>query len=782
MKNLLKTICTFFVFGLFIVACSKTHRQEQANYQVIPLPQHILQEEQAEPFVLTSNVKILYPRNNQAMKNNAQFLAHYIKNATGYHLQIQEGDPQPGAIVLTTTKEATDRENPESYSLKVNSQNITISSPTEAGVFYGMQTLRKSLPISEGNAQISFPAVEIKDYPRFAYRGAHLDVSRHFFSVEEIKTYIDMMALHNMNRFHWHLTDDQGWRLEIKKYPKLTEIGAKRAQTVIGRNTGKYDGKPYSGYYTQEQAKEIVDYAAKQYITIIPEVDLPGHMQAALASYPNLGCTGGPYEVWQQWGVSDDVLCAGNDEVLTFLENVYSELIEIFPSEYIHVGGDECPKTRWEKCPKCQARIKSLGLKSDKEHTKEERLQSFVISHIEQFLNKHGRHIIGWDEILEGGLAPNATVMSWRGEKGGIEAAKQKHNVIMTPNTYLYFDYYQTHNTENEPLAIGGYLPMEHVYSYEPMPTSLTPQQQQYIKGVQANLWTEYIPSFAQVQYMILPRWAALSEIQWTMPQKKDYHSFLQRLPQLTNQYEAEQYNYAKHVFQVQMQFTPDTAGQALQVALSTINDSTIYYTLNESDPILYTEPITLHNTTTLRAGTYRQLQEPIDEKYTTSEQVFFNKATIKPIVANQPVNKQYHFKGISTLTDGLKGNNNYRTGRWIAFYRNDLDATIDLLDTTTISSVSINTCVEKGDWVFDARGLQVEISNDGHSFKPIASEQYPPMKESDQNGIYTHTITFTPIQTRYVRVVALSEKNIPSWHGGKGHPGFLFVDEITIE
>ena len=273
-----------------------------------------------------------------------------------------------------------------------------------------------------------------------------------------------MQALHNMNRLHWHITDDQGWRLEIKKYPKLTEIGANRTETVIGRNSGEYDGKPYGGFYTQEQAKEIVDYAAERYITVVPEIDLPGHMQAALAAYPELGCTGGPYEVWRQWGVSEDVLCAGNDQVLKFLEDVYGELIEIFPSQYIHVGGDECPKVRWEKCPKCQARIKALGLKSDQSHSKEERLQSFVINHIEKFLNDHGRQIIGWDEILEGGLAPNATVMSWRGEKGGIEAAKQKHDVIMTPNTYLYFDYYQAKDVENEPFGIGGYLPMERVY------------------------------------------------------------------------------------------------------------------------------------------------------------------------------------------------------------------------------------------------------------------------------------------------------------------------------
>ena len=482
MKQLLKLTGCLAVAGLF-ASCQSA--QQEADYQIIPMPQEIVTAS-GNPFILKSSVKILYPEGNENMQRNAKFLADYLKTATGKDFVIEAGTEGENAIVLAL---GTESENPESYQLKVTGDGITITAPTEAGVFYGIQSLRKSLPVAIG-AEIALPAVEIKDAPRFAYRGAHFDTSRHFFTVDEVKTYIDMMALHNMNRFHWHITEDQGWRLEIKKYPKLTEIGSKRTETVIGRNSGEYDGKPYGGFYTQEEAKEIVAYAAERYITVIPEIDLPGHMQAALAAYPELGCTGGPYEVWRQWGVSEDVLCAGNDQVLKFLEDVYAELIEIFPSEYIHVGGDECPKVRWEKCPKCQARIKALGLKSDDKHSKEERLQSFVINHIEKFLNDHGRQIIGWDEILEGGLAPNATVMSWRGERGGIEAAKQKHDVIMTPNTYLYFDYYQTKDTENEPLGIGGYLPLERVYSYEPMPTSLTPEEQKYIKReLQASLY-----------------------------------------------------------------------------------------------------------------------------------------------------------------------------------------------------------------------------------------------------------------------------------------------------
>lgn len=749
---------------------------EQADYQVIPMPHEIVAA-QGSPFVLKSGVKILYPEGNAQMQRNAELLAEYLKTATGKDFAVEAGTEGKNAIVLAL---GVDNKNPEAYELKVAGEGVTVKGATEAGVFYGIQTLRKSLPVAVG-ANISLPAVDIKDAPRFAYRGAHFDTSRHFFTVDEVKTYIDMLALHNMNRMHWHFTEDQGWRIEIKKYPKLTEIGSKRSETVIGKNSGKYDGVPHEGFYTQEEAKEIVKYAAERFITVIPEIDIPGHMQAALASYPELGCTGGPYEVWKMWGVSEDVLCIGNDQSLKFLEDVFAELIEIFPSEYIHIGGDECPKVRWAQCPKCQARIKQLGLKSDAKHTKEERLQSYVISHVEKFLNEHGRQIIGWDEILEGGLAPNATVMSWRGEGGGIEAAKQHHDVIMTPNTYLYFDYYQSKDTDNEPLAIGGYLPVERVYSYEPMPKSLTPDEQKYIKGVQANLWTEYIPTFSHAQYMVLPRWAALAEVQWSAPEKKDYANFLSRLPRLIQWYDAEGYNYAKHVFDVTAEFTPNTTDGTLDITLNTLDDAPIHYTLDGSEPTAASPRaegvVKVKENAVFSAKALR----PTGDSRVLTEKICFSKSSMKPIVANQPVNNQYKFKGESTLVDGLKGNGNYKTGRWIAFFKNDMDVTIDLQQSTEISSVALSTCVEKGDWVFDARGLTVEVSADGKNFTKVASESYPVMKEDDKNGVYHHELTFDPVQARYVRVIAPTEQSMPAWHGGKGSPAFLFVDEIEI-
>ena len=621
--------------GLLMTACSN-QPTAVANYEVVPMPLEI-SATQPSSFLLKNGVTVYYTAGNEKMKRNAEFLASYIKTQTGIELKVQEGEGGKGGILLQL---GLANENPEAYQLKVDAGQVVIKAPSEAGVFYGIQTLRKAVDVSEG-ANIELPAVEINDQPRFGYRGMMLDVGRHFFSIDEIKTYIDMMALHNINRFHWHLSEDQGWRIEIKKYPKLTEIGSQRKETVIGHNSGKYDGKPYGGFYTQEQAKEIVAYAAERYITVIPEIDLPGHMQAALASYPELGCTGGPYEVWTQWGVSDNVLCAGNDQTIQFIKDVLAEIVEIFPSEYIHVGGDECPKDKWKTCPKCQARIKALGLKSDAKHTKEERLQSYVIHEAEAFLNSKGRKMIGWDETLEGGLAPNATVMSWRGEAGGIEAAKQHHDVIMTPNTYLYFDYYQSKDTETEPIAIGGYLPMERVYSYEPMPKGLTPEEQKHIVGVQANLWTEYIPDFMQVQYMVLPRMAALCESQWCAPEKKNYDAFLQRVSRLVDIYAKNGWNYATHIFDVMLDLTPNTETGTLDVTARTIDNAPVYYTLDGSEPTAssekYTDVIKIDKPCTLRTVAIR----PSGSSKITKDEISFSKSSMKPITMLQPINKQ---------------------------------------------------------------------------------------------------------------------------------------------
>ena len=600
-KKLLTGALAAMAFLLPSTAAGQT-----ADFNIIPRPQQVNVRNDA-PFTLNTKTVISLGTNSQDMKRNANMLASYIEQATGIRPAV--GKSKNGAaIVLTIDKTIA---NAEGYKLDADAKQIRIAGASAAGVFYGIQTLRKSLPLVNGKAsKVSIPAVHIADAPRFAYRGTHLDVSRHFVTADSVRQFIDMLALHNINRFHWHLTDDQGWRIEIKKYPLLTQIGSKRAQTVIGHNSGKYDGKPYSGFYTQKQIRDIVKYAADRYITIVPEIDLPGHMQAALAAYPDMGCTGGPYEVWQKWGVSDNVLCAGNDKTLTFIDNVLKEITQLFPSKYIHVGGDECPKTQWQKCPKCQARIKALNLEAKDGHSAEERLQSYIITHASNYLKSLGRNTIGWDEILEGGLAEGATVMSWRGESGGIAAAKQHHDVVMTPNSYLYFDYYQSLDKANEPLAIGGYLPLETVYSYEPMPKELTADEARHIIGVQANIWTEYMPTFKQMQYMALPRLAALSEVQWSQPALKDYNSFTNRLTEFTHLYDRLGYNYAKHLYNVAIHVDSDNKWREILIHMTTAGNAEIRYTLDGTEPTanstLYTGAIVLQKSAKIRAAAFR--------------------------------------------------------------------------------------------------------------------------------------------------------------------------------
>ena len=752
---------------------------QTADFNIIPQPQQVIADANA-PFVLNANTVICLQTNSQDMKRNASMLASYIKEATGITPTIGKFVKGSPAIILSIDKTIS---NAEGYKLNANAKQISIAGASAAGVFYGIQTLRKSLPLCSGKAtQVSIPAVQITDAPRFAYRGTHLDVSRHFVTTDSIRQFIDMLALHNINRFHWHLTDDQGWRIEIKKYPLLTAIGSKRAQTVIGHNSGKYDGKPYSGYYTQKEIREIVKYAADRYITIVPEIDLPGHMQAALAAYPELGCTGGPYKVWEIWGISDDVLCAGNDKTMKFIDDVMKEVVGLFPSKYIHVGGDECPKVRWKDCPKCQARIKALHLEAKDGHSAEERLQSYVITHATKFLKSLGRNIIGWDEILEGGLAEGATVMSWRGESGGIAAAKQNHDVIMTPNTYLYFDYYQSLDKANEPDAIGGYLPLERVYSYEPMPKELTADEARHIIGVQANIWTEYMPTFKQMQYMGLPRIAALSEVQWSQPQLKDYTDFSNRLVGLTRMYDRLGYNYAKHLYNVNIHIDTDTKWREIVVHMTTVGDAEIRYTLDGSQPTasstLYTGAIHLQKSAKIRAAAFRNGKR----SNVSSQDVVFNKATACQVKLLQPTHKSYTYNGGATLTDGLVGDKGFGTGRWLGFCGNDLEAVIDLKKPTNVSSVSLNTCVDKGSWIFDARNIEVSVSNDGVNFTSVAKHSLPAMEKNSADNINTYELKFSQTKARYIKVYATSEHNIPEWHSGKGKPAFLFVDEISVK
>lgn len=773
MKRLLYLFVIIAAVWGVLTSCSR-RGELTAVYDVVPLPR-LIEPVADDSFVLDPSTVIVYTPGDSALLSDANLFAGYLTQLTGLKLRVESGEPGKGRIALMAS---LDNENPEAYELKVGADGITVNGSTAAGTFYGLQTLRKSIP-EAGDNNVVFPGVTISDQPRFAYRGAHLDVSRHTFPVDSVKSFIDMLALHNINTFHWHLSDDQGWRIEIKSRPELTTVGSQRAATVIGHNTEEYDSVPYGGYFTQEEAREIVRYAAERHITVVPEIDMPGHMLAALKAYPELGCTGGPYEVWCMWGVSPDVLCAGNDSTYRFIDDVLGEIIDIFPSKYIHIGGDECPKDRWAECPKCQAKIKELGLKKDASGTPEEKLQSYLIHHATDYLTSRGRNVIGWDEILEGGLAPGAIVMSWRGQGGGIEAARRGHDVIMVPNDYFYFDYYQSVDVDQEPLAIGGYVPLEKVYSFRPIPAELTPEQGKHILGVQANLWTEYIPTFSHVEYMELPRMAALAEVQWS-DAPKDYDGFLQRLCQLVNHYDASGYNYARHIFDVTGTLTPDVERKAIAVTLSTVDDAPIHYTVDGTDPTasspLYTGPVLLDNSTLVKAVAIRPAG--VSRQYTSS--VNFNKATGRPVKMLTSPHPRYAANGGATLTDGVRGHGAYNSGSWLGFVGQPLVAEIDLGEGEEISQLTFANEIETGSWIFDVRAVKVEVSEDGKTFTTVASEEYPVMDEG-RSAIVEHVVNFAPVTTRFVRVSLTPEASMPAWHPGAGNPGFIFVGELEL-
>lgn len=532
-----------------------------ADYGVVPMPQRI-EMQRDDPFVLDADVQILA---GEGLQQEASFLQVYLKELNGLSLPIvQKRQKKVNYIELTLSPKVTE---PEGYVLTVNQKGITIAGNSAAGVFYGIQTLRKSLSTDSIVYSQFLPAVRISDAPRFSWRGMHLDCSRHFFPVAFVKKFIDLLALHNMNVFHWHLTDDQGWRIEIKKWPRLTIVGSKRSGTIIGTNSDLDDGIPYGGYYTQAELREVVAYAAARHITIVPEIDMPGHMLAALAAYPELGCTGGPYQVGHYWGVYKDVLCVGNPRVYEFVQDVLMEVMDIFPSKVIHIGGDETPSEKWQHCKKCneiyvkktlegrvagQVEGDSDGLRTMPEYPYEEMvrsvLQPYFTNKVFNILASKGRRALGWDEILDG--APqDAMIMSWRGTAPGAKAAEAGHDVVMAPTTHCYFDYQQVEAPQFEPSRCGGFIPIERVYSLDPAPDSLSAEARSHILGTQANLWAEYMTNEQMVEYQALPRMSALAEVQWTQPDCKDYKAFLQRLTRFTSLFERYHYTYAKHLW-----------------------------------------------------------------------------------------------------------------------------------------------------------------------------------------------------------------------------------------
>ena len=552
MKNLF-----FFLFVALVIAGTLSANAQRAEYDVIPLPKEV-KVDSANVFVLKNGMGVSFDASSEEIFRNVVFLRQWVEETTGISLKLTPTDKKAAIRLSLDYKEAKDEaeaelteQQKEAYIIKVDKKGISISARQPIGLFRAIQTLRKSLPIAKNAEKVELPYAEIYDEPRFEYRGVLLDCGRHYFTVEFIKKFLDVMALHGSNQFHWHLTEDQGWRFEVKAYPSLAPLGSVRAETVIGPgNSGVYDGTPYGGYYTQEECREIVRYATERYINVVPEIDLPGHMQSALHVFPHLGCTGGPYPVRTYWGVSREVLCGGNPETMTFLKTVLGELCDVFPSKYIHIGGDECPKHRWQKCPTCQAKIKELGLKNDGKHTPENQLQSYINREVETFMKERGRAIIGWDEILEGGLSGESIIMSWRGIKGGIAAARQGHRVIMSPNVYSYIDHPQLKDLGKQPRTTDSYIvSASKIYSFEPLiPDSLTKEQQRLILGPQVNLWTEHVAYPQHAFYQLLPRLGASSEVQWCNPEQKNFDYFKKRLPRLKKLYDLLGVNYCKQL------------------------------------------------------------------------------------------------------------------------------------------------------------------------------------------------------------------------------------------
>ena len=745
------------VFISVIISCTKKP-VETILPQIIPIPNE--QIIMAGQFVLNNGTGINY---SDDFKVSAEFLKGFIEQ--GSNIVLKQGSD----IVFIKDESII---HAEGYTLNISPSKIEIKAKTDQGAFYAVQSLRQLLPVEFENgtfegADIDIPCITIKDAPQFIYRGMHLDVGRHMFPVDFIKKYIDALAMLKMNTFHWHLTEDQGWRIEIKKYPKLQEVAAFRNETLIGHyNTQPqlFDGKKYGGYYTQEEIKDIVTYAQARFVTVIPEVELPGHSKAAIAAYPELGCTGEQVEVAKKGGVFEDIYCP-KEETFAFLEDVFDEVLELFPSKYIHIGGDEAPKSHWKNCEDCQALIKKEGLKDEHE------LQSYFISRIEKYLNSKGRQIIGWDEILEGGLAPNATVMSWRGFDGAIEAAKQHHNVILTPGSHCYFDHYQSEN-KDEPLAIGGFLPLEKVYSLNPIPEELTKEEAKYVLGAQGNVWTEYMPNSKKVEYMVFPRILALSEVVWSNTEQKNYKDFVSRVEHFHKRLDALDMNYANHLYEIEGELVSNENKIFYQMETSS-NGKTIRYTLDGLEPVItseiYNNPVPITESVNIKARVFDS-EEKLGKSF--SQVINLHKAVGKLITINKELNKSYLGSGAEGLVNGVSGSNSrYGDKEWLGFWGEDIEITIDLGEVKEINSIEMRFHNGNGQWIYAPQWL--EISFDTNESEKIL---IPKSEELLVNVKIERTI-----QAQFIKITVPNFGIIQEGSQGAGNKAWTFIDEIIV-
>ena len=750
-----------FLFGLLVTTCAAA---QPPTSSLIPLPVRTFPAEGTFTLDASSSIAVAQAE----LTDEGEFLRAGLKALLGIDAMLLP-TPKNKAIVLSVVQR--DSVPGEGYSLVIGTERIDIIGADEAGVFHGITSLLNMMRLGE-KASPSIACRTITDFPRFAWRGMHLDVCRHFFPVDFVKKYIDLLARYKMNRFHWHLTDDQGWRIEIKKYPKLTEVGAWRSGSQYGPYSQRtYDSTRYGGFYTQEQIREVVAYAAARHITVVPEIEMPGHAMAALAAYPELSCTGGPFEVQKGWGVFEDVFCP-KEETFTFLGNVLGEVIDLFPSEYIHIGGDECPKDRWKKCAHCQTVMKKEGLKDEHE------LQSYFIRRIEKSVNAKGRKIIGWDEILEGGLAPNAAVMSWRGTEGGVTAAKQKHSVVMSPGTHCYLDHYQG-DPAHEPLAIGGFTTVQKTYSYEPVAEELTAEEAKYILGAQGNVWTEYITTPEHAEYMALPRMIALAEVLWSPKEARDEGSFIRRLEQEFLNLDALHVNYSRSLYNVEFKMSGSKKRGQVNVELTSAPGlGEMRFTADGREPTdtsaQFVSTIEQRGSAVIKAAIFGG-----DKKLgnTTSLKLDFDKATGCALTVEPRPDERYDDGGLFTLVDGVNAGEKRVNHEWLGWRVSRVIITADLGREQPLEHAGIGGLEERTSWIHPPKNVTIATSSDGHSFTEAANIASDPSAQ----GRMEFGVALGGKSARYVRFTVNALPSIPEGFAGEGNLPWLFLDEVHI-
>ena len=762
--RLLHAVALLVLLNLFF-SCA-----EKQDVNILPMPVQV--DPQGGTLVLDESSKIIL--NELPIESLGVQTQEFIKKHTGLDLQIEQGKVEATAKDIQFCLVSESENGKEGYTLDVNGKGVTIQSESAAGLFYGAQSLRQLLPL-EPVAEVKLPKVHIVDYPRFGWRGLHLDVSRHFFTVDEVKRFIDLMAMYKFNTFHWHLTDDQGWRIEIKKYPLLTSKGAWRERVGFEENQkiglNEDNGKPYGGFYTQEEIKDVVRYAGERHITIIPEIDVPGHSVAAIHAYPHLCCF--PNEaapVRLTGGVSDGVYCAGKESSFTFITDVLDEVMELFPSKRIHVGGDEAPKRNWRRCPLCQDRIKKEGLKDEQE------LQSYFISRIAKHLQAHGRELLGWDEIMEGKSVEGATIMSWRGVIPGMEAARAGHEVIMTPAIYTYLNILQSINPVTQQSADGAVLNMRKLYEFNPAPEELEEEYRKNIIGVQACQWSEGTPNQRILDYKEYPRAIAMSEVAWSQQDKREWTDFYQRLNKHLPFLTAYGVGYGAPCYDVTMNVLPSDELGTIKIAFKTDVPDSIYYTLDGTEPtkeskytfdaVLLTEPATV------KACMFR----PDGSKgRVVSKEVSFHKAIAKKVTYNLDYSVVHDGGGDFGLVDGI-------FNQWQGFEKSDADFVVDMGEVMPLTQIQTRWFYDIGDWVFRPLSVTYEVSEDGEKYTQIHEENFENPANKYEKGILEVKKDMTEQPVRFIRVKAKSPMKNPSWHHNAGGACWIFVDEVVVK